>query len=233
MLSGAVKGALGFGLPLVSIALLPLFVPIETALPVNALVLILTNVQQVAQNGAHRAGLTVAWPVIAGVAVTILPAAFFAASIEPDTLTVVVGVLVLIFCALSVATPRLTISARLQLPAGLFFGALGGVLGALTSAPAAAFVTYIVTLKLPRAVYMTALGYVMLAFGCLAALAYSRVGMLTADHIAPAAAGIVAAIAGMAIGDRVAKRMPAETFRKIVLAVLATLALTMIVRGST
>ncbi|TVP94020.1 MAG: hypothetical protein EA338_13225, partial [Roseinatronobacter sp.] len=54
VLGGMVKGALGFGLPLTTMAILPFFVPVDAALAVNVVVLFLTNIAQFLQMGQMR-----------------------------------------------------------------------------------------------------------------------------------------------------------------------------------
>ncbi|MGD1925779.1 MAG: sulfite exporter TauE/SafE family protein [Paracoccaceae bacterium] len=231
MLAGLVKGAMGFGLPIVAIALLPMFVPVDTALALNAIVVIATNVNQIVQGGQYRDGLSVAWPLVLGMALAIPPTAILAAGLSADTLLLIVGVSVLIFIAISLVNPALSVPQVWRRPAGLGFGLLGGIVGALTSAPAAALAPYMIALHLPRPVYITALGYLLTGFGVIVALSYASVDILHASHVLPALASVPIAIAGMWIGDRWARRLANETFRRAVLALLAVLAIALIRRS--
>ena len=231
LVAGLVKGAMGFGLPLVAIALLPLVVPVEAALALNAIVVVVTNLQQIVQGGRYREGFTYAWPLVLGMAIAIPPAAYFAASLPGDTLLLIVGVSVIVFIVASVLNPALAIPPQLRKIAGIGFGLLSGVVGALTSAPAAAFVAYMVALQLPRPVYMTTLGIVLSSFGLIVGGAYAAVSILDSSHLFPGLISVPVAILGMWIGDRWAKRLASETFRKSVLVLLAILAIILIRRA--
>lgn len=231
LMAGLVKGALGFGLPMVSIALLPFFVPVNTALALNAIVVIATNLQQIVQGGRYHEGIRFAWPLVLGMCIVIPPTAMFAAGLSGETLLLIVGVAVLIFIAASILNPALRIPERWRKPCGVGFGLLSGAIGALTSAPAAAFVAYMLALQLPRPVYMTTLGIVLSSFGVIIAVSYAWVSIMTASHVLPALLSIPIAIAGMWVGDRWAKRLASETFRRAVLALLAILALMLIRRS--
>ncbi len=231
LIAGLVKGALGFGLPLVAIALLPLVVSVETALALNAIVVVATNLQQIVQGRQYREGFRFAWPLVLGMAIAIPPAAAFAAALPGDTLLLIVGISVLVFIAASILNPALAIPQHLQKVTGVAFGLLSGIVGALTSAPAAAFVAYMVALQLPRPVYMTTLGIVLSSFGVIVGGAYAWVSILDSSHLAPGLISVPVAVLGMWIGDRWAKRLASETFRKAVLILLAVLAVILIRRA--
>lgn len=80
---------------------------------------------------------------------------------------------------------------------------------------------------------MTALGIIMFAFGAFAALSYAVAGLLKTHHLLPGLAGIPAAIAGMALGDHLARSLSLGAFRRVVMIVLAVLAVLMIRKGLT
>ena len=231
LLAGMVKGAMGFGLPIVSVSILPFVVPVGTALGLNALVLIATNLQQIRQGGACRDGFVAAWPVMAGMLVGVPVGAALAADLAPDTLILVLGIFILIFVALSVVNPAFRVAPAWRRKVGVTAGAVSGVVGALTSAPASIFVMFMVSLRLARPVYMTALGTIMGLFGTAAALSYAVTGVLTAQHVLPALASIPPAVLGMWLGDRWASRLGALAFRRAVLVLLAVLAVLMIRRS--
>ncbi|MEM9060588.1 MAG: sulfite exporter TauE/SafE family protein [Pseudomonadota bacterium] len=230
-LAGLVKGAMGFGLPIVAIALLPLFVPVDTALALNAIVVIATNVNQIVQGGRYREGALVAWPLVLGMLIAIPPTAILAAGLSADTLLLIVGVAVLIFIAISLLNPALEVPQAWRRSAGVGFGLIGGVVGALTSAPAAALAPYMIALHLPRPVYITALGFLLTGFGVIVGVSYASVDILDASHVLPALVSVPIAIVGMWIGDRWARRLANETFRRAVLALLAVLAVMLIRRS--
>ena len=88
-----------------------------------------------------------------------------------------------------------------------------------------------VALQLPRPVYMTTLGIVLSSFGLIVGAAYAWVSILDTSHLAPGLISVPIAILGMWVGDRWAKRLAIETFRKAVLVLLAILAVFLIRRA--
>lgn len=231
LLAGLVKGAMGFGLPLVAIALLPLVIPVEVALSLNAIVIVITNLQQIVQGGRYREGIAAGWPIILGMAIAIPPVALVAAGLSAQTLLLIVGIAVLGFIAASLLNPALSIPQGWQQRAGFLFGLLGGCLGALTSAPAAIVAPYVLALHLPRPVYMTMLGMVLSSFGLFLGLAFAWVSIFKLSYFGPGLISVPIAILGMWIGDRWARKLASQTFRRAVLALLAVIAIVLIRRG--
>lgn len=231
LIAGLVKGAMGFGLPVVSVALLPFVVPVETALALNSLVIIATNIQQIRQGGEIRKGLSAAWPMMVGMAMMVPVGAVFAESIAEATLMAILGGFILLFVVSNFLNPSLKIPAGWEQRTGFGMGLASGVIGGLTSAPGPVFVMYVVSLHLARPVFMTALGFIMALFGVTVALSYAWVGVLRWEHAAPGLISLLPVFAGMWIGNAWAKRLPLDSFRMVVLVLLGVLACLLIRRA--
>ena len=229
--AGVIKGAVGFGLPVTAAALLPFVVPIEMALGLNAIVIIYTNLLQVRLGRAYRDGLLAAWPIMAGMVVAVPVGAYFAAGLDGRNLLLVLGIFVFAFSAISFFSPALSVPPAWRIRGGLVTGLVSGTVGGLVSAPGPTYVPFMVALQLPRAHYITGLAYVMVMFGAMSAVSYAWVGLLRAEHILPSIAAIPAAVLGMFIGDRLARMLPVEIFRRVVLVLLACVAILLIRRA--
>lgn len=231
LLGGVIKGALGFGLPTVAITVLPFLVPAQEALALNALVILATNAQQIAQAGALRPGFAAAWPMMIGMAITVPLGAFFAAIISAKTLMAILGVFVLAFVVISYLRPTLRIPPGRARPIGFGMGLVAGFVGALTTSPGSIFVTYAVSLHLPRPVYMAALGCIMMPFGIVLVGSYVWVGILDWERLPGSLLVIVPGVLGVWLGNMLGRHIEVETFRRIVLALLALLAAMMVRRA--
>ncbi|MEO1494100.1 MAG: sulfite exporter TauE/SafE family protein [Pseudomonadota bacterium] len=229
--AGAVKGAMGFGLPVVAVTILPFVVPVETALALNAVVIVLTNFQQIRQGGAYHEGFAAAWPMMLGMSLMVPIGALFTVGLSTPVLMTILGAFVILFVVSSFVNPALRTPPGWERRIGFGMGLASGFVGALTSAPGPIFVMYVVSLHLARPVYITALGFIMALFGSVVGLSYIWVGVLRWEHALPALVSVPLAIFGMWIGDRWARRLPVETFRKAVLILLGILALMLIRRA--
>lgn len=229
--AGVVKGALGFGLPTVSITILPFLIPVQDALALNALVIIATNAQQIVQAGAARQGLAAGWPMMLGMALTVPLGAIFAAGITTSALMAVLGFFVLLFVVTSFMRPTFRIPPGRARPVGFGMGLLAGFVGALTTSPGSIFVMYAVSLHLPRPIYMAALGVIMTPFGLILIGSYIWVGVLDWAHVPAGLLATVMGVGGVWLGNALGKRVEVATFRRIILGVLGVLAVMMIRRA--
>jgi uncharacterized protein len=229
--AGFVKGALGFGLPVVAITLLPFFVPVETALALNALVIMTTNLQQIFQAGGTRDGFRAAWPMMLGMALMVPVGALFTVGIPASALMTILGSFVLLFVVASFLNPALQVPRGWERRIGFGMGLISGFVGALTSSPGPIFVMYVVSLHLVRPVFMAALGFIMSLFGVVVTASYIWVGVVRWEHVAPGVLATVPAVLGMWLGNASGKRLGVDAFRKVVLTLLGFLAVLMIERA--
>lgn len=231
LVAGFVKGAMGFGLPVVTITILPFFIPVEDALALNALVIMVTNLQQIAQARATREGFGAAWPMMLGMALTVPVGAMFTVGISAPVLMTILGVFVLLFVISGFLSPQLRVPEGYARPVGFGMGLASGFVGALTSSPGPIFVMYVVSLHLPRPQYMAALGFIMTLFGIVVTASYVWVEIVRWEHVPTGLLCTIPGLLGGFLGNVIGKRVRIETFRRIVLSMLAVLAALMIERA--
>lgn len=217
---GVVKGATGFGLPLIAISLTPLFLPLDLALALNALVIPATNVGQFAALGGYRRSVAICWPLILGLCAAVFFAASLAKAAPPAAISAVLGAVLILFVGQAFAAPSFRIAPGARKPAALAAGLVGGVVGAAVTAPGPVFAMYFVGLGLDRRALISAMALSMLSVGLLISGAFALLGLLDAARAAMSAAAIAPAAAGMVIGDRLARSMSVEGFRRLVLLIL-------------
>jgi uncharacterized membrane protein YfcA len=222
---------MGFGLPVVAITVLPFLIPVETALALNALVITTTNLQQIVQAGAARAGFAAAWPMMLGMALMVPAGALFTAGIPAAALMTILGSFVLLFVASSFLNPALRVPRGWERRIGFGMGLASGFVGALTSSPGPIFVMYVVSLHLARPVYMAALGFIMTLFGIVVTASYIWVGVVRWEHVPTGVIATVPAFLGMWLGNAAGKRLGGDAFRRIILSLLGILAVLMIRRA--
>lgn len=231
VLGGIVKGAMGFGLPLTTVALMPFFLPVEVALAVNVLVLFLTNIAQFVQMGQMRATTLRFAPVLWGILIGVGLGSVFVTRISDDALLLALGTVVVAFALLSLSSANLSVPAHRERQTGWITGILGGVVGALTTVGGPLFVMYLVGLGVERRLFLSAISLFFLLSAILISGAFLLAGMFDAQRVLLAAVALPAALAGMWIGDQIGLRVPARRFRALVLVVLGVLGLNLIWSG--
>jgi uncharacterized protein len=231
IIGGIVKGALGFGLPLVTMAILPLVMPVEVALAINALATPFNNFAQFV--GARRVRETIYRfrHVLVGIAVGVPLGALFVSIVNDQVLLIALGSFVLIFTTFTIASPAVTIPARSEHKVGGITGLVAGVIGALTTANGPVFVMYLVGLRVDRTLFVSALGLFFIVTGVTLTGSFLAVGLLTLPVLILSAICIPASHVGMKLGNWLAAKVPAERFRNVVLVTLAALGVNLLVQG--
>ena len=229
--AGLVKGALGFGLPLTAMALLPFVLPIEIALGVNAVMLFVANGVQLARSGQANNTVKRFWPVALGVLVAAPLAAMTLTGLDRDTLSLVLGLAICLFSGLSLLAPTMSVPPRVERRAGMATGLLAGAAAALTTVNGPIFVIYLLGLGLDRRAMMAALGLCLLVSGVAVSGAFMGIGLLDGPRLTLAAICLVPALLGMGIGDRLAARLPAARFRALVIGAVFVLGANLVWRS--
>ncbi len=229
-LGGTIKGGLGFGLPLVTISLLPLVIPTSFALAINVIVFPLMNLVQFVQAGEMQATLGRFRLMLLGILLGVPIGAALLSGLDEELLIFCLGLFVSIFAVFSGINPRLRIpETRRPLAEGLA-GIAAGIIGTLTTTNGPVFVTYLTGIGAERRVMISALGLFFLFSGVLIAGSFWVIGFMSLPRVLIALACTIPAGLGMWVGNRLAGRLPAETFRKLVLLVLFCLGINMMLR---
>lgn len=134
LLSGATKGLLGVGLPIVAVPMLILFLPLQTAIALMTVPLIATNIGQ-ALIGKERpqAVLAGTWSIMATMVAGVAVGIWMLAVIEPARAKQILGVMMIVVAATMLKAPTLRFPdaprAYTDPIAGLVCGTLGGLVG--------------------------------------------------------------------------------------------------------
>lgn len=231
VLTGAVKGVLGIGLPLVSLPLLAGTLGPVTAMAYMVVPTIAVNLWQAVQSGYLVEALKRFWAAyplaILGVAVGVS----FLTRMDAGTLTAVVGVLV-IFVSVSQLFPM-----RLSVPHGFeswltpIVGLSSGVLGGLSSFLGPFMVIYLVALRVTKDQFVGAIAlfYLIAGIPFFGGLALS--GNLGVEELIGSTAASVMILIGVVGGQWVRKKVSPELFRKAVLIMLILIGANMIRKG--
>jgi len=229
---GVVKGGLGFGLPLATISILPLVVPVEMALAINTVVQPVTNVSQLV--GSRRVRETAArfWPMGIALALGVAFGAAMLSGLSADRILLILGLFVMLFSVVSATGFAPRIPPGRERAAGFATGLAAGAIGSLTAANGPVFVMYLLGLGVDREGFRAALGFLFIVSGALIAAGFVGIGILDWGRAALALACIPSALIGMEIGNRIGRRLPRQLFLNVVLIALFCLGLRFALRGA-
>ncbi len=231
LLGGVVKGGLGFGLPLMTMSILPLLMPVEAALALNAVVLPFTNIQQILEERAFKQTVVRFRLVLLGLTVGIPLGAAFVSYVDEASLMASLGVFVVVFCLLAAFAPPFTISTTMERRIAVWVGMAIGVVGSLTTASGPVFVMYLVGLGVERGLFRSALGFMFMFTGFLIIASFFVLGILDGPRFVLGLLCVVPSMIGLWFGNRFAQRLTSAGFRRMVLLGLAVLGANLIYRG--
>jgi uncharacterized protein len=226
-----VKGAVGFGYPLIATPLLALATDVRTAVAV----LLVPNILMDAFQMARRPGLAAAIRrhaplIVTGVVGTVVGTQFLAV-VSTHALFLTLGFTVLAFIGLTLARPTWRVSPEMERPLAPLVGLVAGTLGGLTNTPAVAVTPYYYALGLPKAEFVRALSATFLTFKLTQLGAAWQVGLLDRRVWLPWVMAAVVSLGAFQLGLRAQDRVPQATFNRAVLALLALVAVAMLARG--
>jgi uncharacterized membrane protein YfcA len=228
---GVVKGVIGLGLPLVSVAVMSSVLPLRVAVPMLLAPAIVTNIAQSHRGGRLAAIMRRYWSMLAMSCVGVWLGTIALYAVDPALLLPILGVVVCTYSALNLFTFRFSVSDR-SLPVaapcvGLFSGLLSGTTGSL----GVPIVIYLQALGLDKDEFVQALGVTFLLTATVWAGALFWQGGLNTGNIPVSAAAIVPAFAGMWLGQQIRERLSQEGFRKGLLVFLFLIGLNLIRKG--
>jgi len=223
-LGGVLKGAVGAGVPLVAAPVLGAFYGVPTAVAVLVVPNLLSNIVQVWTLRAHAlpprfllsfSGGGMAGVVLGSVLLVLLPVA---------VLSVLMVAAILAYVALRLARPDWVLSRpaaqRFALPAG----ALGGFLQGTTGISAAASVSYLNAMRLPREAFIATISVFFVTMTAIQIPALWAVGVLTGERLALGFGGLAVVLVAMPVGAWLGRRASARVFDRVLLALLLAIA---------
>jgi hypothetical protein len=231
LLAGLVKGTVGLGLPLVSVALLTPLHGLTAAMALMLVPAILTNVWQAWHGPALRALGRRLWVMLAVLAVTAAATGWWLADTGDVGLEAGLGVALLIYVALALTRWHPRVQRRQQAHWGPVAGAATGLVVGATGVLSIPSVIYLRATGLQRDHLVQAMGLTFTVATLALSLGLGLADALPADGLARSAAGLPPALVGMVAGSALRRRIPARRFQRVLLAALAVIGVHLIVTG--
>jgi uncharacterized membrane protein YfcA len=228
---GIVKGVTGLGLPMVALGVLTLFLPVPLVLAVIVSPIVITNLWQAIQSGNPMEPVRRFWPMILAICAFLWMGARLVVALTPAALYAMIGISVVLFSAASFVHPGFVLPPRFERGAGVLAGAVGGLLGGVSTLLGPPVVMYFLALDMPKETFIRAIGLVYFAGSIPLVLAYVDNGILNAATAPLSAAACVPTMAGLALGARLRRLFDQRVFRNAVLIVFCALGLNLIRRA--
>lgn len=233
VVAGVVKGALGFGLPLVGVSVLPQVIEVRLALALMIFPIVLSSLWLGVQGGRFGVTLRQFWALVLAVGAGIFAGAWLIVGIDGRVLLGLVGAVVVLFALVEYFKPgnARPLSGPWVRPLGVAAGLLSGVLGGLTTAYGPVLLMYLTSLRMPKDVFVSTVGVIWFFASMFLVLAFSSVRILTPHTALLSAAALLPVFVGLNLGKRLRGHVDQGTFQRITLAALLLLGLNLLRRA--
>jgi len=231
LISGFVKGVIGVGLPTVSIALLATIVDLKSAIAILILPALLTNLFQSFNGSAFIKILKRIWTYLLAALVCTWIGGGVLANANSVILSGLLGALLAIYAATSLATIKINLPVRWEPLASPLIGSAAGILTGLTGSFVFPGVIYLQALNLPRNQFIQAMGITFTMASISLGVTIVDHGLTSIKHFYLSTFALVPAIIGMTLGVLVRQKLNDQMFRRIFLISLLIIGFHIIARS--
>jgi uncharacterized membrane protein YfcA len=215
LLAGTVKGVIGMGMPTVSLALLTATVGLQPAMALLLVPTIVTNIWQALVGGRLMAIVRRLWPFLLASVITVWPGVMVLARVDARWLSLLLGLLIIVYAVTNLRLARLTLPVRQEGRAGVVSGLSNGLLTGMTGSSVFPGVAYLQSLGLPRDELVQSMGILFTLATLSLGLAMGGERLLTAPLLGLSSAALVPALLGMQLGRLLRRRLSDVVFRRL------------------
>lgn len=214
LLAGMVKGVIGLGLPTVSLGILTAAFDLPTAMALLLVPSFATNLWQACVGGNGRLLLRRLWPFLLPAVAAIWIGGQALTRVELDLLSALLGLLLILYGAISLFGIRLTLPAPRERLTGPLFGLVNGILTGMTGSFVVPGVMYLQAIGLPRDQLIQAMGILFTLSTVGLGIALQDNDLLSVDLGMQSLAALIPALLGMVLGQKLRRSLSEATFRR-------------------
>ncbi len=228
--ASAVKGALGFGFPLIAVPLAANLIGARTAVVLIAVSVVFSNFLILFRGGGTIAEVRRFAGMLAGVIVGTVIGAQLLGRLNPGMVSLIVGLTALFLAGFGLLNRTPSFSPGTEQVAGPAVGLAAGVMGGITGIFAPLIAVYVQSLKIEKRAFVFWLTASFFLGGAVQVVSYYGLGLYNATVLLYAVATFVPVVVGTRFGFWIQDRLPWELFRRLVLLLVLASGLNLIVR---
>ncbi|MDH3476351.1 MAG: sulfite exporter TauE/SafE family protein, partial [Rhodospirillales bacterium] len=155
------------------------------------------------------------WPFLLMATATVWLGALALTRVDLSLLSALIGGLLVVYSAVSLAGLRFTVATRQELWLGPLVGSANGVLTGMTGSFVVPGVLFLQAIGLPRDMQIQAMGMLFTVSTLALAVAMQANDLLTMQLGTLSAAALLPAVLGMVVGQRIRQGLSEQLFRRV------------------
>lgn len=231
LFAAIIKGAIGFGFPLVATPITSAIWDARHAVLLMSLASLMNNLGITARGGGSRATFRRFVPTLGGLIVGTIAGSLLLASVDPNVMALVVGTAAMVFGLVALVKPDLAVPPHLERYLALPMGLLGGLLGGSTGIFAPALASYTHALKLSKREFVFFLTLLYLVGTSVQVVSYIQLGLYDLTIVLVGLLTCLPNFVGISIGIRLQDRIDPVLFRRLVVVVILISGTSLVVRS--
>ncbi len=232
LLAGIANGASGIAFAQIMAAGLALVVEPRTAIALLSIMVPVTaTVQMLHRRGTARVSAARLGPLLAGGLVGVPIGVALLTYLPPNTMALILGAFTLLFVAWSVRSIPFEVAPSRERFVAPLVGIVAGICNGAVGASGPVVASYLLVLGLPAPVFTFTASALFFSMSLFRLVNLTAIGQITLTTVGGGLLLLAPALAGQSLGIWLQGRLPKATFRRLVLALLALLAVGLIGRG--
>jgi uncharacterized membrane protein YfcA len=212
LIAGTVKGVLGLGLPLVSIALLTVAIRLPEAMGLLLVPAFVTNFWQAIIGGNGKIILRRIWAFLVSATVTVWIGATALTYVDLEFMSALLGTILVVYSIINLCGYHLTLTQHQETWLGPLAGFANGLFTGMTGSFVVPGVMFLQAIRLPREMLNQAMGILFTLSTVALAFALQSNNFLTIELGTLSSAALLPAAVGMIIGQRIRKKYQSRYF---------------------
>jgi uncharacterized membrane protein YfcA len=228
-LGGVLKGATGAGAPILAVPLLAMLYDVPLAVAIFTLPNLLSNLWQGWRFRAHQAPPGLTWGFAIAGAAGAGVGSLMLVNLHSDALLLGVAGVVFLYIGFRLARPHWALDLALATQLAAAAGFAGGILQGAVGVSAPVSITFLTATRMERDTFIATISIFFVAMSLVQIPMLAVWDVLTPARALLSAVGTLPLIAGMPLGAWLARRMSKVFFDRLILAILAVVALRLVI----
>ena len=230
-LAASAKGVTGLGFSTTCLAPMALVLGLKETLPLLIIPSVSSNIMVMVGAGRFRETCARFWPMFLATVPGLLLGLWLLGTVDGASMGAALGAVLVVYVLFAYANPEMRLRAGLERPLQPISGFLTGLVNGTTGSQVIPSMPFLMSLHLERNMFIQAINCSFTLSSVIMMAGLAKLGLVTWAALAVSIPGVVLALIGVRFGERIRHRLSPDAFRLAVLAMLAAMGLSLILRG--